>query len=386
MTPRMQPTRSWTRMHQPAAGPDSRVKPAATVPRPSAGRPGVVSVFAAIAVLHCFRSLAMAAGDPGAARQPANPARTAEERAIAYLAGEVPRWPRQNHCFSCHNNGDAARALYEAAAAGLAVPESALADTTAWLGRPLRWDDNGGKAGVSDRRLARVAFASALATATRTGHARDRGALRVAADRLARDQDDDGSWRLEGEPSPGSAAAYGQSVATLLAREVLHAADPDGFRASIGRADGWLLRREPAAVADASAVLMIPALATQPDGPKRRRQAFDYLARAQGEDGGWGPFATSPPETFDTAVALLGLARSGDDSGTIRRAIARGRVFLVEQQSDDGSWPETTRPPGGTSYAQRLSTTGWATLALLATRVMAQEGRPRQATTALPPD
>ena len=34
-------------------------------------------------------------------------------------------------------------------------------------------------------------------------------------------------------------------------------------------------------------------------------------------------------------------------------------------QEADGSWPETTRPPGADSYAQRISTTGWALLALL---------------------
>jgi len=45
----------------------------------------------------------------------------------------------------------------------------------------------------------------------------------------------------------------------------------------------------------------------------------------------------------------------------------RGRAYLVSIQNEDGSWTETTRPPGGESYAQRISTTGWAALALLAT-------------------
>src|SRR4051794_38197216 len=43
----------------------------------------------------------------------ADPA-TPEARAIHYLAREVPAWNREHHCFSCHNNGDAARALYAA--------------------------------------------------------------------------------------------------------------------------------------------------------------------------------------------------------------------------------------------------------------------------------
>jgi hypothetical protein len=52
----------------------------------------------------------------------------------------------------------------------------------------------------------------------------------------------------------------------------------------------------------------------------------------------------------------------------LRAQIGRGRAFLIATQNLDGSWPETTRPAGAESYAQRLSTTGWATLALLATR------------------
>ncbi len=87
----------------------------------------------------------------------------------------------------------------------------------------------------------------------------------------------------------------------------------------------------------------------------------DLLRRGQSSDGGWGPAVTSPPEVFDTALALLGLAEVGGPP----ELIARGRAFLEKMQYADGSWPETTRPPGAESYAQRISTTGWATLALL---------------------
>ncbi len=39
---------------------------------------------------------------------------SAEARAIAYLATEVPAWRQAHPCYSCHNNGDAARALVAA--------------------------------------------------------------------------------------------------------------------------------------------------------------------------------------------------------------------------------------------------------------------------------
>ena len=61
--------------------------------------------------------------------------------AVDYLVTEVPRWERENHCFSCHNNGDGARVLYAASRLGYAVPDSALAATTKWLLNPAKWDD-----------------------------------------------------------------------------------------------------------------------------------------------------------------------------------------------------------------------------------------------------
>lgn len=79
------------------------------------------------------------------------------------------------------------------------------------------------------------------------------------------------------------------------------------------------------------------------------------------------PYADSPPESFDTAVVLLALVSFRQEPG-IENLIRRGCAFLIAQQNTDGSWPATTSPPGGDSYAQMMSTTGWATLAVLATR------------------
>jgi hypothetical protein len=332
------------------------------------GRPTLPPIWRLLLVLWMamtgvgFRSRAGTGNEPAATLAP-------EARAVEFLAREVPQWSRENRCFSCHNNGDAARALYEAARAGFRVPPEAMADTTPWLAVPAKWDHNGGEGPFSDKRLARVAFAAALAAATRTGAHRDRAALGEAAVLLARDQAHDGSWTLEGEESPGSGAAYSRVLATFLARDALATADPVHFHDAINRADGWLMRRDLVTVGDASVGLLAAgAVAESPARAARRRAALELLGRAQADDGGWGPYATSPPEPFDTALALLGLVRCGDASAPVRQMIARGRAFLIARQREDGSWPETTRPAGGTSYAQRISTTGWATLALLATR------------------
>ena len=74
----------------------------------------------------------------------------------------------------------------------------------------------------------------------------------------------------------------------------------------------------------------------------------------------------SAVEVFDTAVVLFALAEQGPTL-EIEAWRKRGRARLLAEQEKDGSWTETTRPSGAESYAQRLSTTGWATLALLVT-------------------
>src|SRR5262249_51158881 len=93
-------------------------------------------------------------------------------RAVGYLSQEVPRWHRENHCYSCHNNGDAARALYAASRKGYRVTPAALADTKNWLSHPDDWDKNPGNPAFSDKKLARIQFAGALAEACEPGPSR----------------------------------------------------------------------------------------------------------------------------------------------------------------------------------------------------------------------
>jgi hypothetical protein len=323
-----------------------------------------------IAVLTTAVTVSAARADP--------PHRGPEERAIAYLAREVPRWSKEHRCYSCHNNGDAARALYAGVRLGRAVPREALADTSDWLAHPERWDKNGGQGPFSDKRLARVQFVSALAGAIASGALTDHGALEDAAHRLAGDQEPDGSWPIEGDRALGSPATYGRPLVALSARDALHAADAKRYRVAIERADRWIVNQPTVNTPDTSAVLAASATLKTADARAKRRQCLDLLRKGQSDDGGWGPFPDAPPEVFDTAVALLALARLPDPPADAAAMKARARRFLVAQQNDDGSWNETTRPGGGDSYAQRLSTTGWAALALLETATT--PGKPQPTT------
>jgi hypothetical protein len=62
-------------------------------------------------------------------------ASTPEQRAVEYLSREVPKWSRENHCPSCQNNCDAARALFAAARRGYPIARAVVGDTVEWLSR-----------------------------------------------------------------------------------------------------------------------------------------------------------------------------------------------------------------------------------------------------------
>ncbi|HEV3447623.1 MAG TPA: hypothetical protein VG099_23505, partial [Gemmataceae bacterium] len=98
----------------------------------------------------------------------------------------------------------------------------------------------------------------------------------------------------------------------------------------------------------------------------------------QAANGGWGPYLKSAAEPFDTAVAILSLVQQTKRPG-VKHQVEAGRAYLISCQLADGSLPETTRPSGAESYAQRISTTAWATLALLAARGKVANMRPGEA-------
>jgi hypothetical protein len=314
-------------------------------------------------------SLALALFAAGCAVRPRTvppAAATPEGRAIAFLQVEVPAWSRDNGCFSCHNNGDAARALLLARQQGRSVASEALAETLVWLNKPAQWDANKGDPGFSDARLGDVQFATALLTALETGQTGNQRALQQAALRVAGRQAADGSWPVGPPNTLGSPATYGTPLATHLAVQVLRRADATRHAGAIQRGQSWLNAFKPGSVLDAAVLLLAFRDESGPDASGNHASALALLRRAQTSDGGWGPYPDSPSEPFDTAMALLALQPLRAQPG-VADMIQRGRRSLVARQQPDGSWPATTRPPGGGSYAQQMSTTGWATLALLLT-------------------
>jgi hypothetical protein len=251
--------------------------------------------------------------------------------AVAYLEQEVPKWKRANGCYSCHNDGDGLRALIAARRAGLSVDPKAIEDSLPALRAPGEWEA---------KPLARLQFAAAVSDAAAAGLL-DRAALESAAEAIAADQQPDGHWKVEEELAAGSPVTYGPVLATFMARSVLDRAGPLRYDNRIARANAWLAERRPQHGIDLAALVL--ALNREADR--------NELVGRQLKNGSWNN------EPFDTALARLAL-------GPAHPASTAARRYLMSTQWSGGGWPATTRPAGGDSYAQHISTTAWVLLSL----------------------
>ncbi len=303
---------------------------------------------------------------PAAGGEKADPNTGAIGRGVGYLLKEVPKWKAAN--------GDATRALLVASAKGHDIGSS-LDATLAFLKQPAMWAQDKAQGGVDDQALARLQFASALAVAERFGQVASTD-LQAAAKLLVADQKADGSWQPDQGQGPGAPATYGEIIATWSARTTLIASgiQPDYF--SIVQADRWIRGLTPDNALDAASTVLALELSSDVMAENLRRTSLSLLRQGQSaETGGWGPDVTAPPQVFDTAMAVLALstldveprlARSAYRPEELKAAIANGKKFLVSQQRPDGSWPATATPANQDNEVQRLSTTGWAMLALMA--------------------
>ena len=303
----------------------------------------LVPLTAALAGLGCSESRAQPPRQAGP-----------ESRALAYLGQEVQRWSGENKCYSCHNNGDGARALYTAIRLSYPVPPATLAETSRWLAGPPRWDHNGGASPFSDKKLARIQFAAALVDALSAGQMTDRQALLRAAALVVEGQEKDGSWQVDAPGSIGSPATYGACLATCQARRILHTADPVRYQTAIARADHWFCTVPVKSVVDAAAALLALKTSQDPGGPAKQRQCLVLIQKAEAATGGWGPYTRTPPEVFDTALALLAISHYAEpDSARVpivpppasqspvwqRRDIGeRGGERNGAGQADDATW------------------------------------------------
>jgi squalene cyclase len=293
-------------------------------------------------------------------------ATTPEQSAVDYMLSEVPRWPMENRCFSCHNNGDGARALYLANRMKYPVSAQVLDGTSEWLQKPTEWGKTG-TTGFGDEKLARIQFAAALVDAVEAGFVKDKSLIARAADLLLPHQEADGSWQVDAQAASPSAVTYGPVLATFMARRTMERAEAIRFNEPIARADQWLRGADAGTTVNAAAIVLAFENRKDSDSVTKLEMALGVLLKSQNADGGWGAFSNTPAEPFETAMALIALNTVRDRAG-IEARIVKGRAFLISVQFMDGGWPAARQSTTGETYARHISTSAWATLALLSTK------------------
>jgi squalene cyclase len=289
-----------------------------------------------------------------------------EQKAVDYLLTEVPRWPMENRCYSCHNNGDGARALFLAYRLKQPVAPASLEGTGEWLQRLDDWGKTG-TTGFGDEKLARIQFAAALVDAVDIGLVQDRSLIGRAATLLLPHQEADGSWQLDAQAASPSAVTYGPVLATFMARRTLDRAGDPRFAEPIVRADQWLRSADIQTTVNAAAAVLAFESRKDTASQARAAQALTILLVAQNADGGWGAFPKTPSEPFETAMALLAL-NTARHRPEIEARIVKGRISLIGAQTEDGGWPGERQAATGGTYARHISTSAWSTIALLTTK------------------
>ena len=173
--------------------------------------------------------------------------------------------------------------------------------------------------------------------------------------------------RSRAKTSLGSPTTYGPFLATYLARESLKSADPVQFREPIDRSGRWLAVHETKSLMDVSVALLVSAADCSPSCLRVPSTLLRQTAQGTVRRRGLGAVCRIASGELRHGAGLDRTGQAGSPAET-RDLITRGRGFLIAHQQPDGSWIETTRPPGAESYAQRVSTSAWAALALIATR------------------
>jgi squalene-hopene/tetraprenyl-beta-curcumene cyclase len=161
-------------------------------------------------------------------------------------------------------------------------------------------------------------------------------------DAIIKEQDQDGFWKPGGQlPSQKRPLAETRQVSTMwnvLALDSLESPNEKGVE-SRDRALKWLNSTAPNGDSPAASSEWYAArlLIEQRLGDARQVEALrDKMLAAQQSDGGWGWLWADKSDAFGTGVSLYALSRTGLPSSD--PAVQRAWRFLIETQTDDGSW------------------------------------------------
>jgi ankyrin repeat protein len=295
----------------------------------------------------------------------------AVERSVRLLQSSGAEFFRQSGCVGCHHQPAVQRAAAAARAAGIAIDETAAAESVQQV--VSQWDLYGPSLlerldGPAAPDIQVAALFGLAAEKHPSGPVTDMLAANIAAT-----QRRDGSWKLEGfSRAPSEESNVARTVMSLRVLQVYgYAGRRTEFATRIGKARRWLENTAPKTTDDY--VWRLAGLSWAGSDPGKVVQAAEALRSLQRADGGFAPNEFLESDPYATATALWALRMGG--VAVNDEMYQRGVAYLLRTQNQDGSWYVRSRAPKFQPYFESgfpycddqwisSSATAWATVAL----------------------
>jgi hypothetical protein len=259
-------------------------------------------------------------------------ARQTAERAIPYIEKYGTAWIKERNCMACHYAGYMLWSLRDASERGFGIDKGKLAESTNWA--ISQTDVHGfGYEGAAQMLIARDRSDLSENTVKR---------IDAMCDVIIKGQKKDGSWEPGGQlPAQKRPLLETTHVSTMLCVLGLDSLDQPSRRAMACRDAGlmWLKKtppngQNPPVSSEWYAMRLL--IEKRLGDPKRVEAIREQILAAQQPDGGWGWLRADKSDAFGTGVSVYALSQVGVPNS--HPAIQKAWRFLIETQTDDGSW------------------------------------------------
>jgi hypothetical protein len=289
------------------------------------------------------------------------------ERALPYLEKQGVWWIEEKKCVTCHRVSFQIWSFAAAARKGFAVDEAKVYEWLDWSFEKSLASTEEGTAVDGAKNMDGVAQ-MILARAANVDPTRHQAEYAEFARLLVDGQQSEGFWKAAGQlPAQKRPKVETDQVTTMwIALALGTLPENENAQQSRGRAIKWLESAESGESVEWYAVNLL--LAQQQGDTEKTQAAVDKLLSLQNEDGSWSWLIGESGDALATGQSLYALGVVG--SPETRSAIRRGQAFLVDTQSDDGSWAVWGTKANKRENIEETATywgTGWATLGLLKT-------------------
>ena len=258
-------------------------------------------------------------------------ARQSAERAIPYIEEDGTAWIENRKCLACHYVGYMVWSFHDAGQRGFDIDKTKLAEWTDWsLNNAVGFNAAEGPAQML---LARDRTDKSEKTAK---------LIESLRDAIIKEQDKDGFWKpggqLPGQKRPLTETTQVSTMWCVLALDTLDPPNETGIE-SRDKALEWLKKtppngKDPAVSSEWYAARLL--IEKKFGDPKQVEALRDKVLAAQHPDGGWGWLWADKSDAFGTGLSLYALSQVGVPDS--HPAIPQAWRFLIETQTDNGSW------------------------------------------------